>query len=366
MPKLLYITNSIDGAGGLERVLSIKASYLAENNDYEVHIVSLFGNNSKTFYTFSPRIKLHKLNVSNFKLLTYISYFIQIRSFVSNLSPDLISVCDDGIKGFFVPKLLKSKFPIIYERHASIKLHQNEEKPNFFKKVWLNFFYRLMRRLGKDFDYFIVLTKGNLREWPGLNNLRVIPNPLPFNSAILSNHNNKTVICVANHGYQKGIDRLLKIWKIVSTQHDEWKLHIYGKKDQGEKFVEMAKALKIATSVCFYDPVRDIAAKYQESSIYALTSRSEGFGMVLIEAMNHGVPCIAFDCPSGPRDIILSNHDGYLVPDGDIKLFAESLLYLMSNKEIREIIGEKAHQSSKKYLPENICEMWDTLFRSLV
>ena len=128
----------------------------------------------------------------------------------------------------------------------------------------------------------------------------------------------------------------------------------------------MAHQYKIQNTVHFFNPVSNIQEKYQDASIYVLTSRSEGFGMVLIEAMVCGVPCIAFDCPSGPKDIISNHKDGILVENGNIEGFAKALIELIENKERRKQMGALAKENVTRYLPENVMPLWDELFKELV
>jgi len=102
------------------------------------------------------------------------------------------------------------------------------------------------------------------------------------------------------------------------------------------------------------------------SSVMVLPSRSEGFGMVLIEAMECGVPCVSFDCPSGPRDIITHGEDGFLVEKENIQELAEKLLVLIENENLRKRMGEAAKLNVQRYATEAIVKQWDDLFRELV
>ncbi|MCB4234501.1 glycosyltransferase [Kaistella anthropi] len=165
--KLLYITNGITGAGGLERVLAVKASMLAERFGYEVHILSLNEEGIHTFFMFSPKIIRHSIAVVGNPLHYIKAYRSGIQQKVKEIEPDLISVCDDGLKGFFIPKILGTKIPIIYERHASVLLNGSRIQ------------HRLMKYLASGFDKFVVLTTGNLKEWKP-SNTAVIPNPVSF------------------------------------------------------------------------------------------------------------------------------------------------------------------------------------------
>lgn len=179
MKKLLYITNAIDCSGGLERVLSVKTKVLAEEYGYEIHIITL-NQKSKTdlFFPFSEKITQHNIEVSG-NALQYISKYIsRIKKLIANVNPNVILVCDDGLKAFLLPVILGQKTPIIYERHVS-KLIEKSEHQSWIKSVFVNLKFGLMDFFAEYFTKFIVLTEGNKKEWK-LKNIQVIPNPLPF------------------------------------------------------------------------------------------------------------------------------------------------------------------------------------------
>ncbi|WP_341214644.1 glycosyltransferase [uncultured Wocania sp.] len=294
--KLLYITNQISGSGGLERVLSIKASYLADKLNYEVHIVTLNQGNKSLFYKFSDSLIYHNINALGNPINYFLKYKNGLKKIVDFVKPDIISVCDDGLKGFFVPWFIKKPCPMVYERHVSKNIEIKSDTTSFFQSIKLKFIFALMNLGAKRYNRFIVLTKGNLKEW-NLNNLEVISNPLSFYPNKISSLENKTVIAVGKHCHQKGYDRLLKSWEILSEKYPDWKLEVYGSIDKREGLHNLAKELKVDKSVTFFPPEKNIGEKYKSASIYVMSSRYEGFGMVLIEAMAYGVPCVSFDCP---------------------------------------------------------------------
>ena len=364
MKTLLYITNAIDGSGGLERVLSVKTKVLAEDYGYDIHVVTL-NQKSKTdlFFSFSEKIIQHNLEVSG-NTIQYISKYISgIKKVVSEIKPNIILVCDDGLKAFFLPKILSNKTPIIYERHVS-KLIEISENQGFIKNIFTKLKFTLMDFLAKDFSKFIVLTEGNKNERK-LKNLQVIPNPLPFFPAEKSSLENKKVIAVGKQSYQKSYDRLLKSWALLGKEFKDWELHIYGKFDENLGLENLSKDLKIDKQVFFHPPERNIEEKYAESSIFVLSSRYEGFGMVLIEAMNFGIPCVSFDCNYGPSDIIKDNEDGFLVKNGDEETFAKKLQLLMKDENLRKEMGEKAKTNVERFLPKNVVKNWDEFIKSL-
>jgi glycosyltransferase involved in cell wall biosynthesis len=359
--KLLYITNGINGSGGLERVLSIKASLLAEDYGYEVHIVSLNEPITNPFYLFSPKIHFHNVTVSGNPIKYLTQYIRGMRAIVKKVKPDVISVCDDGLKGFFLPFFLNKPCPMIYERHVSKLISLK----NFtgLKKKRTEFHFFLMNQLAKKFDRFVLLTEGNKKEWR-LNNVAVIANPLPFFPEEKALLQNKRVIAVGRQSYQKGYDLLLKAWQTIESKHPEWQLDIYGKIDASLKLPEQCENLSIS-NVHFHNPVKNIQEKYMDSSIYVMSSRFEGFGMVLIEAMACGVTCVSFDCQHGPRDIIRHKQDGFIVPNGDVVALSNAIANLIEDETLRKNMGAKAKENVKRFLPETIVKEWDKLFKSL-
>lgn len=365
MIKLAYIVNRIDGPGGLERVLSVKASELAENYNYEVSVITLNQDTSALFYEFSPKIKFYNVKAVGGAFNSFFQFVKGYKKVITAVNPDVISVCDDGLKGFLQPFFLKKPCPMIYERHVSIEA---TIKPSTcFKEKLINSIKNFFIRVGaKKYNRFVVLTKGNLNEW-NFNNLLVIPNPLSFypEASQKSNLENLKVLAVGKQSYQKGYDRLLKSWKLVIEKHPNWMLDIYGSFDKKQDLKQLAVDLRISESINFHKPTKQIAAKYAEASIYVMSSRYEGFGMVLIEAMAYGVPCISFDCPYGPSDIIQEDEDGYLVANGDTLAFAEKINTLIEDNSRRKKMGANAYKNVQRYHVKPIALQWDSLFKTL-
>lgn len=357
--KLLYITNGINGSGGLERVLSVKASMLADDYGYQVHILCLNDSHQNRFYNFSHQIHFHSIPVKG-NLFAYLqSYRKGIRKVVKEVQPDVISVCDDGLKGFLIPKFINKRIPVIYESHASQLIANRGKGMSLNKKVQ----HSIKQILGNRFSYVIVLTQGNLKEW-SLKNTMVIPNPLSFYPEKSSELKNKKVIAVGSHSYNKGYDRLIEIWNGIEKDFPDWSLEIYGKSANG-KYENLANELNLR-NINFYSPVSNIKEKYLDASVFVLPSRSEGFGMVLIEAMACGLPVVSFDCPNGPADIIKNNEDGFLIENGNIEQFSEKLKLLIRDFELRKKMGRAGKENVKRFSADQILKKWDELFRELL
>jgi glycosyltransferase involved in cell wall biosynthesis len=363
--KLLYITNGSSGSGGLERVLAVKASYLVDKLNYEVHILTLNDGDNDQFYEFNTNITFHDIKVEGNPFNYFVKYRNGIRNLIRTIKPDVISVCDDGLKGMLFPLIFGKSIPCIYERHVSKQIEVKEEHQSIVSKLKSKVLFWLMNYGGSQFDKFVVLTNRNIEEWE-LDNLGVIPNPLPFNTTEKSTLKNKKVLVVGKQGYQKSYDRLLQIWALVNQQFPDWELEVYGKMDSRFGLDKLASELNIKDTVHFYPPTRNIQEKYKEASLYLMTSRFEGFGMVLIEAMVYGVPCVSFDCPHGPADIITNEEDGFLIENGDKEGFANAIIRLIENEDLRKDMGAKAKDNVQRYAPQNIITLWDEVFKDLV
>lgn len=177
--------------------------------------------------------------------------------------------------------------------------------------------------------------------------------------------NSKRIITAGRLVEQKGYDLLLDAWSKVHQKHPEWILDIYGEGEDKTMLLEKRKNLALENSVLFHPPTLDIYQKYMDSDFYVMSSRFEGFGLVLAEAMSCGIPCVSFDCPHGPSDIIKDYEDGLLVEKENIKELADKICYLIENENVRIKMGHKARENVKRFLPENVMPQWKNLFESL-
>ncbi|MCX2679167.1 glycosyltransferase family 4 protein [Galbibacter sp. EGI 63066] len=365
MIKILYITNQICGPGGLERVLSVKTSHLIDNFGYEVHILTLNQGAKEHFYHFHPKIIYHDIRVKGNPLQYLLSYINGVRHSIKTIKPDIISVCDDGLKGFFVPLFTNKPCPMVYERHVSKLIEKKNHHNSNGSRLKAKMKYSLMDFGAKHFSKFVVLTKGNKKEWR-LNNLHVISNPLPFYPTPSSTLDSKKIITVGKLSPQKGYDILIKSWAKIAHQYPDWKIEIYGQGDDYSMLTELVKKHRLERSFKINKPTQKIEEVYLNASLYVMPSRFEGFGMVLIEAMACGVPCVAFDCPHGPADIIANGEDGILVPNGNIDMLSDKISLLIENDKLRKGMGAKAKQNVRRYQPEQIVKQWDNLFKTLL
>jgi len=211
-------------------------------------------------------------------------------------------------------------------------------------------------------DRMVVLTEDAKADWPELVNVRLIPDAVPFKVDKVSSLSSKRVVSIGRYAYEKGNDLLLRAWSKVEKSCKDWTLDIYGMGNR-TPYIDLMHELGIDESRCqLHGSLSDVKEAYLNSSIFTLPSRFEGFGLVIIEAMACGVPVVTFDCENGPRNIIRHNQDGILVHPFDIDEYADSLLRLIRNENLRREMGRCAHATSIRYSIEGIAMQWKELF----
>ena len=223
--------------------------------------------------------------------------------------------------------------------------------------------------IAKKYDQMVVLTSTDAQEWKKITpNVIQIPNFITFNTEATSTVTNKRVLAVGHFSKIKAFEDLINIWALVKQKdiNNAWILSIIGCGEDLQKIKDTIITLKVCNSVEILPPTDKIQQEYLSSSIYVSTSKYEGFPMVLLEAMQSGLPCIAFDCPNGPRDIITNNNDGFLVRPNDFNDFANKILLLMNNDKKRIEMGKNAAINIQRYSCDKIMKKWTCLFNNLI
>lgn len=377
--KIAYCIPSLYYPSGMERVLTLKANYFAEHFGYEIHIILTDGKDKEPYYKLYPSITLHQLDI-NYDEMYGRSLWKRISGYWNKqqLFRKRLNDCLCEIRPDITISLLRRDINFINKmKDGSIKLgeiHFNKSNYREFsdnrlpafvqhcvKKYWMWQLIRQVRQLKR----FVVLSYEDAAEWTELKNVAVIYNPLPFFPERQSDGSSKQVIAAGRYMPQKGFDRLIDAWSIVNMQHPDWVLRIYGD-GMRQQLQQQIDRLGIASSCILEHSTPDIDEKYCESSIFALSSRYEGFGMVIIEAMACGIPPVSFACPCGPRDIIDDGKNGLLVENGNIEMLAGKICYLIENDEIRRKMGQQARIDVERFKIEQIAGQWKELFESLV
>lgn len=377
--RIAYCIPAFYYPSGMERVLSLKANYFAEHFGYEIHIIMTDGRGKKPYYTLHPSICMHQLDV-NFEQLNDLPLYKRLIGYIRKqwLFKKKLNECLWDIKPDITISLLRRDINFINKMtDGSVKLgeiHFNKSSyrnfsdsrfPVFLQQIvgnyWMGQLIRQLRKLRK----FVVLSHEDAAQWTELDNVKVIYNPLPFFPDKQSDKCNKQVIAAGRYVPQKGFDWLISAWKLVAELHPDWILRIYGD-GMREELQQQIDELGITSSCILEHTVPDIIEKYCESSIFVLSSRYEGFGMVIIEAMACGVPPVSFTCPCGPREIIDDGKDGLLVENADIPELAAQICYLIEHEDIRKEMGRRARINVERFKIEPIAQQWKELFESVM
>lgn len=361
MKKILIYVDSMAPAGGIERVIS----NLSNEWSRKYEIVLLTKDNNKSFYYLNENITMRSLNIPLIlNMKSRLSRVINIikniflshnllKKYIKEENPDYIYTANpfNSLEIFILGKKYRKK--LVISEHGS-KFGYNKVY-NVIKKIVYPRSYKVSVPTITD-------TKLYLEE---KNPAVYIPHICTFKAEKKNDLDKKIVLNIGRLTSDKQQINLLRIWKKLDEQGkiDGWKLRIVGK---GELLSELENYItdnKINDIVEIVKPTKNIKAVFEEASIFAFTSKFEGFGMVLLEAMSFGIPCISFDCPSGPRDIIKNGENGYLIKDRDLESFGKKLSILMSNSEIRYKMGKEAFNTVKGWNNRLILSKWDELFK---
>lgn len=373
--KLVYVTPAIYSAGGIERVVTMKASFFAEDYGYDVTIIVTEGKGCDSFFPLSSKVKVVNLEINFEELWTcsflkkVIVYLRKQRRYKKLLTQELMRICPEITVSTLRREInflndIKDGSRKIGELHVNRANYRNfkTEDANWLKNLFARFWSRDLVNHLKKLDKLVVLTEKDREAWVELDNVLSIPNPLSFVPSSVSRMTGKRVICVARYSHEKGIDLLLKAWKEVESQIDDWRLDVFG---EGERspYEQLIDNLGIDRAHCALNGrTTDVEKEYCDSSIFVLSSRFEGFGMVIVEAMACGLPVVAFDCPWGPQAIISDGEDGLLVENGNPSALAQNLIALIKDDGKRKVMSEAALRNVQRFQIEHIAQQWKFLF----
>ena len=195
----------------------------------------------------------------------------------------------------------------------------------------------------------------------------VIYNPLTLKPGQPSDGTSKRFLAIGRFSpLHKGFDILIDAFCLFAQHNSEWHLDIVGEGQEGDRIQRMIDKYKLNDRITIHPFTNNIQAYYSRAQVYILSSRWEGWGLVLVEAMSCGLPCVSFDCPYGPSDIIRDGEDGFLVENGNIQQLAEKMELLINNKELRERLGVRARLNAARFTSDNIMPQWTKLFETIV
>jgi glycosyltransferase involved in cell wall biosynthesis len=220
-----------------------------------------------------------------------------------------------------------------------------------------------VRRRYDRLDALVVLTREDARDYAAAVGTEVvrIPNALPRMDGGVADGGAKVIAAAGRLTSQKGFDLLIEAFAPVARRHPDWQLRIYGSGREREPLRRLIAAHGLTGSVRLMGPARRLGEELAQASVFALSSRFEGFGIVIVEAMSKGLAVASFDCPRGPAEIIEHDRDGLLVPAGDVPALTRALLALVEDEPLRRRLASAALETARDYDIAAIGARWDEL-----
>lgn len=358
--------------GGIERFITNLANSIS--SDYNVEIVSTYKLLDKPFFKLNDNInikylitdlkpnrslikkyfkehkfiKLFKEFIKSIKILYYKKS--RMINYIKNSNSDIIISTRD----------IHNKWLGKYGRSNVIKIgseHNDINSNEYIKKI---------SKTAKNLDCFVVVSKKMVCDYEKYLNIPVIyiPNSIEKLPNSFSNLNSDNIISVGRLEKIKGYEELIDVFKIVINKNKKIILNIVGTGSEFDTLNDKIKKFKLENNIKLlgYKNPSELSKLYNNSSVYVMTSISESFGIVLIEAMSHKLPCVSFDSANGACEIIDNNRNGYLVSNRSKEEMASKILELIDNKEKCQELGNNAFIKSKEYLSKNIKQKWVDIF----
>ena len=378
--KVAYIYPAFINIGGADKIIIGKANYMADEWGWEVYLITDSQNDIEPFFPLSNKVHLLDLDINFFqqyqykplkRLMIYLQLMKKYKKALANtlaeIHPDVIISTfsrDAKLVGLY-KKYAKATIAEVHTTKSNIRALPNMRLQGGVYKMLANYIEHQLNVSAKRFDEMVVLNTLEKDLWKPVRQVQVINNAVQYYPAEENSLSHKSVIYVGRAEYEKAPDRLIEIWRLVALRHSDWTLRMFCTGAMLDELKDRVHKYGLANQVLFMPPTKDMEYEYMTSSMCVLTSRFEGFPVVLQEAMGCGLPCISFNCPSGPRYLITDQEDGFLIEDGNIEAFANKVCTLIENEELRRTLGRKAKQNIAQYSKERIMGQWHSLFERL-
>lgn len=361
LKRICFLEGDMTRSGGTERVTACVANALARQ--YEVHVASLCKSGKENFYYLNENIKdvtLFKEKSVDYKR-KFFSCVKNIRRYCKKNKIDILIDVDIILDVFSVPALLGLPVSLVSWEHFNFTENLGVPLRDWGRKLAACFA-----------DVIVTLTKQDKLEYESRLHLKCpvvqIYNPV-FNSMekLKSSYDeNSKIIFSAGHLIRrKGFDLMIESARIVLSKHPDWEWHICGEGEERPRLEQQIAEAGLQGKVKLQGRAGVMEDYYSHAAMFVLTSRAEGFGLVLTEAKAFHLPVVSFNCKCGPSEIILDGVNGYLIPCFDIQLMAQKICTLIEDTEIRRTFSENAMLDTEKFALDAIIRQWTTLLDNL-
>jgi glycosyltransferase involved in cell wall biosynthesis len=375
-PKVTILLGSAWGMGGTIRAVLNVSGHLAERHDVE--IISVVRRRDAPFFPFPPGVKVTTLDdrrpTAAPRGLRVVRDALRSRSSV--LMPAAwrpFRACNLWTD-VQLARALHRRSGVLIGTHPCLNLVAAEVSPpgrvvigqeQMHLRAHHESVRRAMARGYSRLDALVVLTARDADEFaaflPAPPRIAVIPNSARELEGKPASRSGTTILAAGRLTRQKGFDLLIHAFARVAPEHPDWRLRICGGGQQRNALERLVDEHRLTGRVTFTGPVKRLGRRMQRAAMFVLSSRFEGFPLILLEAMSKGLPVVSFDCPTGPGDVIEDHRNGILVPAGDVDALAAGMLELIADEGLRRRLGAAAAQTANVYTIEAIGPRWDRL-----
>lgn len=362
MKKIVILVDQMHSHGGIEKLVAIKANYWSTVYGYEVTILSTEQGGNPLIYELNDKVKFYDLaidfdrNKSYFSvtnILKLIKNCVRLQQFISQKKPDFILVASHIPMTYVLPFLFTGKAITIKEFHYTKFYDTNIGLKN-----------KLLIFIESKYDYLVVLSKEEQSFYYSKNTV-VLPNPIAdeINTSVPKLSQRPLVAtAVVRFAPVKQLELMVAAWEKFHQSHPSWELHLYGSigNDYYTTIYNLVEAKQLGKTILFKGQTNDVSGVLEHCRVLLLTSIQECFPMVILEANAAGVPVISYDCPTGPRNIIHNEEDGFVVSVGDQNAFVKRLEELAGNTMLLDTMGKKAQENASNYLLSKVMNLWNT------
>ena len=356
--KILFYFNSMTPAGGIERVIATLANKFVQFMDVTI----LVKDKAYSHYPLDERVKIISLdNEITFNMYSKLNRVFEAgKNFIGSQKKLKKVLKENKFDYYYVAhplNALEFHFARGIDNSVILTEHGGVDAYNTVYKKIKNWLYPK----GKCYSV-PTKTDTNVYRKMGFNTVYIphFRSQLRYEKAALEN---KIALSVGRMTEAKRQWILIDLWDRIVNHHNikDWTLHLVGDGNLKETYIKKIKDLNLESYIKILPPKKEVEDYYKEASLFLLTSQSEGFGMVILEAMSFGVPCVSYDCPAGPRDMITDGLDGFLVEFDNFAELEKATLELINNEAKMIEFGNQAFEASKKWNDDNILAEWKKL-----
>ena len=355
MINVCVFNGDMSRGGGTERITQILANSLASDENYNVFVLNLNNPNATSYYPLDDNI-----NFVVAKRGHIVNKIICIRRFLKVNRIDVIINVDIMLGIYTLPASFWIKTKMVSWEMFNIRNDIGSKNTDKFRKICL-----------RKSAYYVNLTKSDMEafinEMPVKCPITYIYNPCEIDLNYTDYDVESKIIATAGHFfYTKGFDLVVPVAKFVFDKHPDWKWHLYGDGIEMENVKESVSKNGLENNVIFCGRTNSLLYELKKASMYVMTSRNEGFGLVLTEAKSCNLPTIAYDVDFGPREIIDNGVSGYLVDAFDAKKMANCICELIENKDKRIDFSNKAKDNCSKFSLDKFVEDWKKVINEIM